>query len=120
VVKGADLAAFYEVHRCPGPWNIEGSLETPPLPRSLRRDFQVNPSRRYVLISPCRDEAQCLRRTLASGRHRPDQRRASPFCTPATWFRLVLDEGHRTEQATRSWQQPGNTAGRRDVVDAST
>jgi glycosyltransferase involved in cell wall biosynthesis len=43
----------------------------------------VNPSRRYVLISPCRDEAKYLRRTLDSV--------AAQSVPPALW--VVVDDG---------------------------
>jgi poly-beta-1,6-N-acetyl-D-glucosamine synthase len=43
----------------------------------------VNPSRRYLLISPCRDEAQFLRRTLDSV--------AAQSLPPALW--VVVDDG---------------------------
>jgi len=43
----------------------------------------VNPSRRYLLISPCRDEAQYLRRTLDSV--------AAQSMPPALW--VVVDDG---------------------------
>jgi poly-beta-1,6-N-acetyl-D-glucosamine synthase len=43
----------------------------------------VNPSRRYLLISPCRDEAQYLRRTLDSV--------AAQSLRPALW--VVVDDG---------------------------
>jgi poly-beta-1,6-N-acetyl-D-glucosamine synthase len=43
----------------------------------------VNPSRRYLLISPCRDEAQYLRRTLDSV--------AAQSVPPALW--VVVDDG---------------------------
>jgi poly-beta-1,6-N-acetyl-D-glucosamine synthase len=43
----------------------------------------VNPSRRYLLISPCRDEAQYLRRTLDSV--------AAQSVQPALW--VVVDDG---------------------------
>jgi poly-beta-1,6-N-acetyl-D-glucosamine synthase len=45
--------------------------------------FYVNPSRRYLLISPCRDEAQYLRRTLDSV--------AAQSVPPALW--VVVDDG---------------------------
>ena len=43
----------------------------------------MNPSRRYLLISPCRDEAQYLRRTLDSV--------AGQSVQPAIW--VVVDDG---------------------------
>jgi biofilm PGA synthesis N-glycosyltransferase PgaC len=43
----------------------------------------MSPSRRYVLISPCRDEAQYLRRTLDSV--------AAQSVQPAAW--VVVDDG---------------------------
>jgi poly-beta-1,6-N-acetyl-D-glucosamine synthase len=45
--------------------------------------LQVNPSRRYLLISPCRDEAQYLRRTLDSV--------AAQSVQPAAW--VIVDDG---------------------------
>jgi exopolysaccharide biosynthesis WecB/TagA/CpsF family protein len=47
----------------------------------------MNPSRRYLLISPCRDEAQCLRSTLDSV--------ASQSVPPALW--VVVDDGSTDE-----------------------
>ena len=43
----------------------------------------VNPSRRYLLISPCRDEAQYLRRTLDSV--------AAQSVQPSAW--VIVDDG---------------------------
>src|SRR6266436_1978986 len=43
----------------------------------------VNPSRRYLLVSPCRDEAKYLRRTLDSV--------AAQSAAPALW--VVVDDG---------------------------
>ena len=56
--------------------------------RHFRRDLvhefvHVNRSRRYVLISPCRDEAQYLRRTLDSV--------AAQSVPPSLW--IVVDDG---------------------------
>jgi poly-beta-1,6-N-acetyl-D-glucosamine synthase len=45
--------------------------------------LQVNSSRRYLLISPCRDEAQYLRRTLDSV--------ATQSVLPALW--VIVDDG---------------------------
>jgi biofilm PGA synthesis N-glycosyltransferase PgaC len=45
--------------------------------------FHVNPSRRYLLISPCRDEAQYLRRTLDSV--------STQSVLPSLW--VVVDDG---------------------------
>jgi poly-beta-1,6-N-acetyl-D-glucosamine synthase len=47
----------------------------------------VNPSRRYLLVSPCRDEAQHLRRTLDSV--------AAQSVRPALW--VVVDDGSTDE-----------------------
>jgi poly-beta-1,6-N-acetyl-D-glucosamine synthase len=47
----------------------------------------VNPSRRYLLVSPCRDEAQYLRRTLDSV--------AAQSVQPALW--VVVDDGSTDE-----------------------
>jgi len=47
----------------------------------------VNPSRRYLLISPCRDEAQYLRRTLDSV--------AAQSVRPALW--VVVNDGSTDE-----------------------
>ena len=47
----------------------------------------MNPSRRYLLISPCRDEAQYLRRTLDSV--------AAQSVQPAAW--VVVDDGSTDE-----------------------
>jgi exopolysaccharide biosynthesis WecB/TagA/CpsF family protein len=49
--------------------------------------FHVNPSRRYLLISPCRDEARHLRRTLDSV--------AAQSVPPALW--VVVDDGSTDE-----------------------
>jgi poly-beta-1,6-N-acetyl-D-glucosamine synthase len=49
--------------------------------------FHVKPSRRYLLISPCRDEAQYLRRTLDSV--------AAQSVQPAAW--VVVDDGSTDE-----------------------
>ena len=49
--------------------------------------LQVNSSRRYLLISPCRDEAQYLRRTLDSV--------AAQSVRPALW--VVVDDGSADE-----------------------
>jgi exopolysaccharide biosynthesis WecB/TagA/CpsF family protein len=49
----------------------------------------VNRSRRYLLVSPCRDEAQYLRRTLDSV--------ASQSVLPALW--VVVDDGSTDETA---------------------
>ena len=48
---------------------------------SLSND--LNPARRYLLISPCRDEAQYLRRTLDSV--------AAQSVPPVLW--VVVDDG---------------------------
>src|SRR5215472_13908151 len=45
--------------------------------------LQVKPSRHYLLISPCRDEAEYLRRTLDSV--------AAQSVPPALW--LIVDDG---------------------------
>src|SRR5215510_6563991 len=47
----------------------------------------VTPSRSYLLVSPCRDEAQYLRRTLDSV--------ASQSIPPALW--VVVDDGSSDE-----------------------
>jgi biofilm PGA synthesis N-glycosyltransferase PgaC len=47
----------------------------------------MNPSRRYLLLSPCRDEAQYLRRTLDSV--------AAQSVRPALW--VVVDDGSNDE-----------------------
>ena len=47
----------------------------------------MNSSRRYLLISPCRDEAQYLRRTLDSV--------AAQSVRPALW--VVVDDGSTDE-----------------------
>src|ERR1700739_4346611 len=49
----------------------------------------MSPSRRYLLISPCRDEAQYLRRTLDSV--------AAQSVQPAAW--VVIDDGSTDETA---------------------
>jgi poly-beta-1,6-N-acetyl-D-glucosamine synthase len=50
----------------------------------------VNPARRYLLISPCRDEGQYLRRTLDSV--------AAQSVQPAYW--VVVDDGSTDETPT--------------------
>src|SRR5215831_5722511 len=49
--------------------------------------LHVTPSRSYLLVSPCRDEAQYLRRTLDSV--------ASQSVPPALW--IVVDDGSTDE-----------------------
>ena len=49
--------------------------------------LRMNPSRRYLLISPCRDEAQYLRRTLDSV--------AAQSVQPAAW--VIVDDGSTDE-----------------------
>src|SRR3984957_9384066 len=61
-----------------------GILQMSRLPNELLR---VNPSRRYLLISPCRDEAQYLRRTLDSV--------AAQSVQPAAW--VIVDDGSTDE-----------------------
>jgi poly-beta-1,6-N-acetyl-D-glucosamine synthase len=55
--------------------------------RSSSEFIGVNPSRRYLLISPCRDEAQHLRRTLDSV--------AAQSVQPALW--VIVDDGSTDE-----------------------
>src|SRR5437660_204202 len=50
-------------------------------------DNPVQPSRRYVLITPCRDEGKYARRTLDSV--------ARQSVPPALW--LIVDDGSRDE-----------------------
>jgi poly-beta-1,6-N-acetyl-D-glucosamine synthase len=57
------------------------------LPDQLLR---ANPSRRYLLISPCRDEAKYLRRTLDSV--------AAQSVQPAAW--VIVDDGSTDETST--------------------
>jgi hypothetical protein len=58
------------------------------LATSLQMELlHVNPSRRYLLISPCRDEAQYLRHTLDSV--------AAQSVPPALW--VVVDDGSTDE-----------------------
>ncbi len=57
---------------------------------SCNEIFHVNPSRRYLLISPCRDEARYLRRTLDSV--------ASQSVPPVLW--VVEDDGSTDETPT--------------------
>jgi biofilm PGA synthesis N-glycosyltransferase PgaC len=54
---------------------------------SCNEIFHVNPSLRYLLISPCRDVAQYLRRTLDSV--------ATQSVPPALW--VVEDDGSTDE-----------------------
>src|SRR4051812_13114608 len=49
--------------------------------------LHVNPARRYLLISPCRDEARYLRRTFNSV--------AAQSVPPALW--VVVDDGSTDE-----------------------
>ena len=49
--------------------------------------YDVNASRRYLLISPCRDDARYLRRTLDSV--------AAQSVPPALW--VVVDDGSTDE-----------------------
>jgi glycosyltransferase involved in cell wall biosynthesis len=56
-------------------------------PTSSNELLYVNLSRRYLLISPCRDEAQYLRRTLDSV--------AAQSVAPALW--VVVDDGSTDE-----------------------
>src|SRR6185436_10919572 len=51
--------------------------------RRAARDGSMDSSRRYVLISPCRDEAKHMRRTLESV--------AAQTVPPASW--VVVDDG---------------------------
>jgi biofilm PGA synthesis N-glycosyltransferase PgaC len=53
-------------------------------------NVHVTPSRRYLLISPCRDEAQYLRRTLDSV--------AAQSMPPALW--VVVDDGSTDDTPT--------------------
>ena len=53
-------------------------------------NVHVTPSRRYLLISPCRDEAQYLRRTLDSV--------AAQSVPPALW--VVVDDGSTDDTPT--------------------
>jgi poly-beta-1,6-N-acetyl-D-glucosamine synthase len=53
----------------------------------LQEPYQVDLSRRYLLISPCRDEARYLRRTLDSI--------AAQSVAPALW--VVVDDGSTDE-----------------------
>ena len=55
-----------------------------------RYGFHVTPPRRYLLISPCRDEAQYLRRTLDSV--------ATQSVPPALW--VVVDDGSTDDTPT--------------------
>ena len=54
---------------------------------SFNELLRVNPSRRYLLISPCRDEAQYLRRTLESV--------AAQSVQPTAW--VIVDDGSTDE-----------------------
>ncbi len=55
---------------------------------SAPNDFlPADPSRRYLLVSPCRDEAQYLRRTLDSV--------AAQTVPPTLW--IVVDDGSTDE-----------------------
>src|SRR5271168_2814943 len=57
----------------------------------LRNELsRVNPSQRYLLISPCRDEAQYLRRTLDSV--------AAQSVQPTAW--VIVDDGSTDETPT--------------------
>jgi biofilm PGA synthesis N-glycosyltransferase PgaC len=60
-----------------------GYEDRPPCDNLLQRVSPREPSRRYLLISPCRDQAQYLRRTLDSV--------AAQSVRPALW--VVVDDG---------------------------
>ena len=67
----------------PAFWQCDNLLQC----RFSATSFPVNPSRRYLLISPCRDEAQYLRRTLDSV--------AAQSVQPAAW--VIVDDGSTDE-----------------------
>lgn len=69
------------VDKAPG---LSDSASSAVAPNEL---LHVNPSRRYLLISPCRDEAQYLRRTLDSV--------TAQSVPPALW--VVVDDGSTDE-----------------------
>src|SRR5262252_2036468 len=58
-----------------------------PAATSSNELLDANPSRRYLLISPCRYESQYIRRTLDSG--------AAQSVPPALW--VVVDDGSTDE-----------------------
>src|SRR5215813_7018993 len=59
-------------------------------PKELNGHYRnTSPSRRYLLVSPCRDEAQYLRRTLDSV--------ALQSVPPALW--VIVDDGSTDETA---------------------
>jgi biofilm PGA synthesis N-glycosyltransferase PgaC len=64
---------------------MDGRIEE--RPGDGREEPNVEPRRRYVLISPCRDEAQFIRRTLDSV--------AAQSVPPALW--VVVDDGSTDE-----------------------
>src|ERR1700759_4224747 len=59
-------------------------------PATSSMSFSTSNSRRYLLISPCRDEAQYLRRTLDSV--------AEQSVQPALW--VLVDDGSTDETPT--------------------
>src|SRR5438105_13376318 len=70
---GHSASAFDTAGATPGPSAATSSNEL----------LHLNASRRYLLLSPCRDEAQYLRRTLDSV--------AAQSVPPALW--VVVDDG---------------------------
>ena len=79
-------SATFDRHSHPtsGTSQIEPAIVPAPRPMS---DAQNIPSRRYLLISPCRDEAKYLRRTLDSV--------AGQTVQPSSW--IVVDDGSTDE-----------------------
>jgi poly-beta-1,6-N-acetyl-D-glucosamine synthase len=70
---GRPASALHTARAVPNPSAVTSSIEL----------LHLNASRRYLLISPCRDEAQYLRRTLDSV--------AAQSVQPALW--VVVDDG---------------------------
>src|SRR5246500_3642950 len=70
---GRPASALHTARAVPNPSAVTSSIEL----------LHLNASRRYLLISPCRDEAQYLRRTLDSV--------AAQSVPPALW--VVVDDG---------------------------
>src|SRR6185437_8130998 len=61
-----------------------------PMPLHMLRaasDLPTSPSRRYLLVTPCRDEAKFARRTLDSI--------AAQTVAPALW--IIVDDGSKDE-----------------------
>jgi hypothetical protein len=67
-LSGPTPASARRAQPAAGPDRASAGIDTGSLRLWLppAMSFKVNPSRRYLLISPCGDEAQYIRRTLDS------------------------------------------------------